>query len=306
VIDAPVQCPACAAAVTMIGPRLFCTNPRCPAQQREKLNWFVGRGQMDIEGLGEAIVDSLIESGRVKVFADIFRLTADDLTGLVRERPGPSGAPADGDAEGPSTAGSAAPAPRKASRIGREYAAKLVAAIDAARGRGLARVLASLGIPQIGVTAARTAAQRYESIDHLLGASEEELRELPDFGEITARSLFSYLHSPAGQETLQQLRDAGVDLTAPRAAAVGGSDSPFSGRTLVLTGTLRNFQRRELSERLIALGARVASSVSKNTNLVIAGESAGSKLEEARRLGIEVWDEARLLETLAQAAQGST
>jgi DNA ligase (NAD+) len=225
---------------------------------------------MDIDGMGEKLIDQLVDTGRVKHFADVFALKREQILELER--------------------------------MGEKSADNLMQAIEEAKGRGLARVLAGLGIRHIGVTAAKTIAAHFPSADALLVASLDELIELPDFGEITAPVLHAYLQSKQGRETFALLEKVGVDLRSAtfrsRAKPQAAEDSPFSGKTIVLTGTLNEFKRQELTERLEALGAKITGSVSKKTDLVIAGEEAGSKLDKARELGVEVWNEARLLKTL--------
>jgi len=300
-IDAPSKCPACSAPTEQDGPKTFCVNPECPAQFREKLKWFVGRGQMDIDGLGEKLVDQLVDAGLVHHFADIFALSRARLLELER--------------------------------MGEKSADNLLAAIEESKSRGLARVLAGLGIPQIGNTAAKTLARHFPDAATLLRATKDEIIELPDFGEITSETLAAFLHSPAGRETFARLAKAGVDLTSatykpstPGSAGVppassplsprergrgegfssGGSDTPggdgpFAGKTIVITGTFDSFEREDLKDRLEALGAKVTGSVSKKTDLVLVGESAGSKLDKARELGVETWDEPTLVKALAAA-----
>jgi DNA ligase (NAD+) len=269
-IEPPHKCPACGAPVEQEGPKLFCTNPECPAQFRERLKWFVGRGQMDIDGMGEKLVDQLVDAGLLTHFADVFLLEREKLIELER--------------------------------MGEKSADNLMAGIAEARTRGLARVLAGLGIRHIGSTAAKTIAAHFKDASALLSAGVDQLLELPDFGEITAPALHAYLQSKQGRDTFHRLGKAGVDLTSrgfrARAESEARVDSPFAGKTVVLTGTLVHFKREQLTERLESLGAKVTGSVSKKTDLVIAGEEAGSKLERARELGIEVWDEKRLLKAL--------
>jgi DNA ligase (NAD+) len=164
----------------------------------------------------------------------------------------------------------------------------------------LARVLAGLGIRHIGTSAAKTIAKQFPDANALLAASLEDLMELHDFGEVTAPVLHAYLASKQGREMFHRLEKVGVDLTSPlyRAQSSKAGGSPFSGKTVVLTGTLGHFKRPELTEKLEELGATVTGSVSKNTDIVIAGDSAGSKLDKAKELGIEVWDEGKLLKAL--------
>jgi DNA ligase (NAD+) len=266
----PEKCPACGGVVEQEGPKLFCTNPECPAQFRERLKWFVGRGQMDIDGMGEKLVDQLVDAGLVKHFADVFLLKREQLLELER--------------------------------MGEKSADNLLAGIDEAKQRGLARVLAGLGIRHIGVTAAKTIASHFPDADALLSASVEQLMDLPDFGEVTAPVLHAYLQSKQGRDAFDRLRDAGLNLQSATYRLPAGTQvakaSAFHGKTVVLTGTLERFQREELAERLESLGARVTGSVSKKTDFVIAGHEAGSKLDKARELGVEVWDEKRLLRAL--------
>ena len=267
-IKPPDKCPKCGGVVEQDGPKLFCMNPECPAQFLEKLQWFVGRGQMDIDGMGEKLVEQLVQAGLVKHFADIFTLKRDQLLELER--------------------------------MGEKSADNLLIAIEEAKSRGLARVLAGLGIRHIGQTAAKTIARHFPDADALLEASVEEIESLPDFGEVTAPALHAYLHSKQGREVFARLKKVGVDLTSPLYAEArkAQAGSPFAGKTIVITGTLGNYERRELTELLESLGAKVTGSVSKKTVLVIAGEEAGSKLDKARELGVEIWDEAKLLKAL--------
>ncbi len=447
-VAAPEQCPACHGAVQREGPKLFCTNPQCPAQFREKLKWFVGRGQMDIDGLGDRLVDQLIDAGLVRSFADVFRLPGkrEALRDALR-RPDVST-----QAQGPE-----------------KLVDNLIASIAEARERGLARVLAGLGIRYLGTTNARLLAAAFPDADALASAGEADiaaalsrsdaaeddaltsivqalkkaahnaceqdlqalfgddmhrtyltllldsyrsqqamqrrvtglfeafptagalldsdyqtlvsalaggakpqaveerlakaldellqepalrrrlstldasdwtydtcatlllqgragaqaieragrlaetfphpgaLREADDEAIIgalrggkIAQGVHGWLQSTVGRETLESLRQAGVSL-AGDPPVDGSRDEQFAGKVVVLTGSLVAFTRSDLTERLEALGARVAGSVSGNTDLVIAGESAGSKLEKARKLGVEVWDEAALLRALGMS-----
>lgn len=264
VIEPPTTCPVCGGAIEPEGPKLYCTNPECTAQFREKLKWFVGRDQMDIDGLGEKLVDQLVDAGLVTHFADLFTLRRDELIALER--------------------------------MGERSADALLVALDAAKSRGLARLLAGLGLRHIGVVAAKTLARHFADAEALLAASAEELEALPDFGAITSASLHAALSSAPIRETFARLAAVGVDLRSPlyQARASADAESPFQGKTIVLTGTLEHWERGELTELLEARGARVAGSVSKKTHLVIAGANAGSKLDKARELGVEVWDEATL------------
>jgi DNA ligase (NAD+) len=273
VVRAPEECPACGGVVEREGPKVFCVNPECPAQFREKLKWFVGRGQMDIDGMGEKLVDQLADAGLVHHFADIFTLQRDQLLSLER--------------------------------MGEKSADNLLAAIEEAKGRGLARVLTGLGIRHIGASAGKTLARHFKDADALLAASVDELKALPDFGEVTAPVLHAYLNSKQGCGMFALLKKVQVNLTSPLYAAKpqasAGATNALLGKTIVLTGTLESFTRPELTEKLESLGAKVTGSVSKSTDIVIAGAEAGSKFDKAKALGVEIWDEQKLLKALESA-----
>jgi DNA ligase (NAD+) len=290
-VEPPAACPSCGEPVTKEGPKLFCTNAACPEQFRERLKWFVGRNQMDIDGLGEKIVDQLLDAGLVRGFADVFRLDPARVAELTSESVTKSGK-------------------RMVRKIGAKTAASIVAGAEQAKGRGMARLLESLGIRHMGTASAKAFARAYPDVEALRAASPEDLMQIHDIGEVTAPSIHADLHSPAMDRTLRELRDAGVSMAsttfrAPDEARDGSpsgtpGDADFAGKTVVLTGELESLDRRTATERLEALGAKVTGSVSKNTHLVIAGPGAGSKLAKATELGIEVWDEARLLRALGE------
>lgn len=286
----PSHCPECRCPTEREGPKVFCINPECPAQIAEKLKWFVGRDQMDIEGMGEKVIDQLFALGRLRHFSDIFTLDLDTLANITHE--------VKQNRRNKETV---------QARLGEKTAQKILDSIEEAKSqRGLRRILAGLGIPQIGAGAAKELARAYPDIEALQNATIEQIDALPDFGEVTARYLHDWLHSPQGRHAIKGLRNAGVRLTSDDyrepSAASASSDSPFAGKTIVLTGTLANYERKQLTEILENLGAKVTSSVSRKTNLVIAGTEAGSKLDKARELGIEVWDESQLVRMLKSVA----
>lgn len=266
-IEPPAVCPACGEVVVQEGPKLFCSNPGCAAQLREKLKWFVGRGQMNIDGFGEKLVDQMVDAGIVRSFADLFALSRDRLLSL--------------------------------DRMGEKSADNLLSAIEHAKARGLGRVLAGLGIRHVGESAAKTLARRFRSAEELLAASEADLAALEDFGPVTAASVYAWLHTAQAKAIFQGLERAGVSLDS-REPAVVASSSPLFGKTVVLTGTLESMDRSTAARHLESLGAKVSGSVSSKTHIVIAGADAGSKLEKARALGIEVWDEAKLLDAVGE------
>jgi DNA ligase (NAD+) len=247
-----------------------CVNPECPAQIREKLIWFAGRRQMDIDGLGEKTIDLIRESGiPLGAFGDVYELRShrEKLLGL--------------------------------DRMGETSVENLLRGVEASKSRPLARVLGSLGIRHIGASNAKLLARRFRTLDDLLEASEEDLTEIEGFGPVRAHTLHEYLRSEAGRRTFRHLREAGLKMANPDYLDTGrDADSRFAGKTIVLTGSLEGFERTSLTEILESLGAKVTGSVSRKTDLVIAGENAGSKLSKANELGVEVWDEARLLEAL--------
>jgi len=247
----------------------YCPNPECPAQFRERLTHFVGRNQMDIDALGEKTIHQLADAGLIQNLGDIFRLREkrDELLALER--------------------------------MAEKKVDNLIQGVEDAKGRGLARVLAGLTIRHVGANGSKIFARSFGDIDALAAADLEQLEALEDVGPITAQSLYDFLRSDAGQHVIDELKQAGVDLTEPQpVAAAANEDSPFTGKTLVFTGTLEHFKRSELKTKLEALGAKVSGSVSAKTDLLIAGESAGSKLTKAESLGVEVWNEAKLLEHL--------
>ncbi|MEM9019562.1 MAG: NAD-dependent DNA ligase LigA [Planctomycetota bacterium] len=244
----------------------YCPNPECPAQFRERLIHFVGRNQMDIDALGEKTLHQLADAGLLNNLGDIFRLKdhREQLLGLER--------------------------------MGEKKVDNLIEGVEQAKTRGLQRVLAGLTIRHIGAGGAKRLAQAFGDIDALLQADEEKIAAVEDIGPITAASVHTFLHNNAGQHVITELREAGVDLSAPQEEVA--RDSPLAGKTIVITGTLEQFGRNELKALLESLGAKVSGSVSKNTDLLIAGEKAGSKLKKAQDLGVAVWDEATLLKSL--------
>ena len=280
-ITAPQECPECHGVVEREGPKIYCVNPECPAQFREKLAWFCGRGQMDIDGLGDKLVEQVITADLVHHFADLYELQVEQLAALTHEVTLPSG--------------KTAHVP-----LGTPNANKVVAGIEQSKGRGLARVLAGLGIRHVGSTSARTLAVHFPDAGALMAATQEQLMELPDFGKITAATLHEHLQSPPARATFALLDAAGVDLTSREYGQAAPATTWFTGKTIVLTGTLKQFPRPALKERLENLGAHVTSAVTGATDLVIAGDKPGSKYNTARDLGVEIWDETMLLKLLSE------
>ena len=289
-IEPPTECPSCGGPIIQEGPKLFCANANCPAQFLERLKWFVGRDQMAIEGLGERLIEQLVEAKIVSHFADLFRLPREAMAKLESESINKSGKVVQ-------------------RRIGEKTVDAIIASANEARGRGLARVLASLGIRHLGTSASKTLARKYSDSDALMAATTQELVALDDIGEITAAALTRDFSDPVMRETFRRLSECGVDMKSKEyrlvsaGSTVADDSDPFRGKTIVLTGTLASFDRRDLTELLEQRGAKISGSVSAKTHILIAGTEAGSKLSRAQELGVEVWDEARLRATLDSSSQ---
>jgi DNA ligase (NAD+) len=255
----PTQCPVCGAPVVRENdaPSPRCTaTATCPAQLQSRIESFAKRERMDIEGLGEKLAEQLVASGLVKTVADLYYLKKEQLMGLER--------------------------------MGELSAQNLLDAIEASKNRGLARLLAGLSIYGVGDAMAALLAQEFPSIDALLAASKEQIAAVKGFGPRRAESVYNFLHGP-GRKIIQDLRDAGVKMTEdvkPKATS-----GPLAGKTVVVTGTLQNYSRKQIEDLIAQYGGKAASSVSKKTDYVIAGDDPGSKLDKARQLGIKVLTE---------------
>jgi DNA ligase (NAD+) len=241
-----------------------CPNLQCPERQWQLLKHFVSRGAMDIDGLGEKQVAQLQQAGLVKTDADFFDLRDEQLVEL----------------EG----------------WGEISAERAVRNIEASKDRGLGRVLFAIGLEEVGEVTGRNLAQRFRGIDALLKATPEEIAETNGVGPKMADRIHEQLADPQMQELIRALQARGVVMEEEGPPP---GEGPLAGKALVLTGALPTFSREEATERVMAAGGRVTSSVSKKTDYVIAGDAAGSKLEKAERLGVPVLDEAGLLELLA-------
>ena len=263
----PTECPECGTAVVKDedGVYIRCPNADCPARCRERLRFFASRGAMDIEGLGDKLVEQLVSTGLVKHYADLYALTPGQLEPLER--------------------------------MGKKSAAALVEQIAASRSRGLVRVLNALGIRHVGPRVAALLCERFPTVEQLQAASADELANVPEIGAVIAASVHEWLTSDYGRRTIDGLRDAGVRLDVPEAERVAGG--PLTGKTLVVTGTLDGFSRQEAEEAIRQAGGRAASSVSKKTDYLVAGVEAGSKLANAKKLGVPVLDEAAFRKLLA-------
>ena len=262
--EIPAQCPVCGAAVVRDedGVALRCTGAECPAQRLRNLTHFVSRNAMDIDGLGPAVINSLIENDLVKNAADLYTLKVEDISPLER--------------------------------MGKKSAANAVAAIEKSKDNDLWRLIAALGIRQVGDKAAKVLASHFGSMDAIVAATEEELTAIDDVGPITAGFIRSWMDSPQSRDLLAHLKEAGVNMV-DRTEKV---DARFAGLTFVLTGALTKFTRDEATEMIELRGGKASGSVSKKTSYVVAGENAGSKLTKAQDLGIPVLTEDEFLQML--------
>ena len=279
--EMPSVCPSCGSPVVRDpGEVAFrCISIDCPAQALERLLHWASRGALDIDGMGEEIVSRLVESGRVADVADYYSLSEEELASLDMGRVKADGEPV---------------------RLGHTVAKKLVAAIEASKGRSFARVLFGLGIRHVGKTTAEAIAAAYPSMDALAAAGEDELAGVYGVGPKVAHGMWLFFRTPDNVSVIERLRAAGVTMADE--AVVPGEEVPqvLAGLTFVLTGTLTHsgMTRDEAGARLKAMGAKVSGSVSKKTSFVVAGENAGSKYDKAVALDVPVLDEAQLLNLL--------
>jgi DNA ligase (NAD+) len=286
----PEACPVCAEQVEVLdeGIELYCPNPACPAQVKERLRWFCHRGQMDIEGVGDKLVDQLVERGMVKTFAELYRLKEEDIANLGSEVV----------QEGKTVKRT----------VGEKVAAKVVANIAASRERGLDRLLGGLGIHHVGTRVAFVLAQNFGSLDALAGASAEELAQVHEIGDVIAESVHDFFSNPAGKRTVAELKKAGVDpkMKVVKKTEEGGlfatpsADHPLAGKTIVVTGTLKKLDRKEIEELIQSLGGKASGSVSKKTSFLVAGENAGTKLDKAKELNVPVKSEDEFLKMIGR------
>ena len=262
----PDRCPVCGSDVDHPEGEAMsrCTNASCPAQVTDRIRHFASRGAMDIEGLGDVLAEQLTSTGIVRDIADLYAL---DGTALER-----------------------------VPRMGEKSVANVLDAIAASKARGLARLLNGLGIRFVGVQTSQILASEFGSMDALASASEEDLRRCDGIGPELAASVTLFFAQDANVKILERLREAGLDMTAPK--RVRATQGPLQGKTLVLTGTLPNLTREEATELIVAAGGKVTGSVSKKTGYVVAGTEAGSKLARAEELGVPVLDEDGLRELL--------
>ena len=262
----PSACPSCEAPTQKLEGEvaLRCVNPECPAQVRGRLEHFASRQCMDIEGLGEAVVDQLVERSLVSTLSDVYRLTFEQLLELEK--------------------------------FAEKSARNLVDAIDRSKRVDLWRLLHGLGIPQVGVSAAKDLAKAFGGMAELRSADLERLIEIDGIGEKTAQGIVTFFENPQNASNLDELYGLGMDPVAPEVPS--GAEAIFDGMTFVITGTLPTMKRDEAKTLIESKGGKVAGSVSKKTTYLLAGESAGSKLTKAEKLGVEVLSEGDLLERI--------
>jgi DNA ligase (NAD+) len=271
----PTVCPECSTPLVKDedGVYIRCPNIDCPAQLRERLRFFASRNAMDIEGLGDKLVDQLVAHKLVTKFGDLYRLTEEQLTGLER--------------------------------MGRKSALNLLEGIEKSKSRGLVRLLNALSIRHVGVRVAQVLGEHFGSMDALRQARLEEINAVPEIGEIIAQSVYNFLHSDYGRETIDDLQQLGLDMTAERRQPVVSS-GPLVGKTVVVTGKLQKYSREEAQALIQQHGGKAGSSVSKKTDFVLAGEDAGSKLDKANQLGIRVLTEEEFDAMLAAGGEQGT
>ena len=267
----PTTCPVCHEKLEHLEEEVAirCLNPKCPAQLTEGLSHFVSRNAMNMSGIGPRVIKQLFEEGLVMDVADLYKLTLDQLLAL--------------------------------DKVQQKSAENILEAIEKSKENSFERLLTGLGIRHVGTKAAKELAQHFKTMTALQEASIEQLLEIDGLGDIIAYSVKTYFEQPSVQELIQELQDSGVNMTY---LGVTKDDSAasghvLSGKTVVLTGTLEQLTRQDAKEQLESLGAKVTGSVSKKTDVVIAGHSAGSKLTKANDLGIEVWSEQQFLDSLA-------
>lgn len=254
----PTHCPECQTELVKDegGVYIRCPNPVCPAKVQERIRFYASRDAMDIEGLGDKLVEQLVASGLVKTYGDLYRLNVESLLNLER--------------------------------MGKKSAEKLLAGVETSKGRGLARLLSALSIRHVGQRVGRLLAQHYGTIEALQAATQEELSEVNEIGPAIAASMFDYLRSDYGLATIADLKQLGLRLDEEKvitAAAVAGA---LAGKSIVVTGTLSKYKRNEIEELITQHGGRAASSISSKTDYLVAGADAGSKLEKAHKLGVKV------------------
>jgi len=259
-ITPPKSCPACETELEFQGIFLRCPNPSCPAQTQRRIQHFAQRGAMDIDGLGESLVEQLVDAKLAKDPADLYDLTLEQLAGLER--------------------------------MAEKSAQNVIEGIAASKKADLWRLIFGLGILHVGAGAARALASHFGSLDKIAESTVEQLCDVRDVGEVVAQSITHWFAQKDNQKEVERLRKAGLNFTAQQ-TAVREANPNFAGKTFVITGTLSE-PREDIKERIIGLGGKVSGSVSKKTDYLVAGDNAGSKLDDAQRLGVKVINEQQL------------
>ena len=264
--ESPEQCPVCGGDVQKDenGVYLRCVNPNCVAQLKERLEYFVGKGQMDIDKLGPAVIEQVVNKGLVNNFADLYKLRFDQVVQLER--------------------------------MADKSAANVMESIEKSKTQPLWRLIAALGIRNVGGQSAQVLADEFGSLDALMDASLEQLTAIDQIGPVMAQSIYDYLNDEQNIEIIKAMLDAGVKPQAPKAKA----SNVLEGMSIVVTGTLKNHTRTQIEQMIKDNGGKTSSSVSKKTAFLIAGENAGSKLEKAQKLDIEILDEDQFLKCIGK------
>ncbi|EOH79559.1 DNA ligase [Enterococcus raffinosus ATCC 49464] len=269
----PTHCPICDSELVHLDEEvaLRCINPKCPAQIKEGLSHFVSRNAMNIDGLGPRVLAQMFDKGLVSDVADLYGLEKDQLLTL--------------------------------DKIKDKSAENILKAIDASRENSVERLIFGLGIRHVGAKAAGILAEHFGSLEAISKASKEEIIDLNTIGETIADSLVTYFENEEVHELMQELAERGVNLEYKgiRASQLAEVESPFKDKTVVLTGKLIDYTREDAKEKIQNLGGKVTGSVSKKTDIVVAGEDAGSKLTKAQNLGIEVWDEKQMIQAIEES-----
>jgi DNA ligase (NAD+) len=260
----PLKCPVCGSAVAKddAGVYVRCTNPDCLGRLKERLKYFAGRDQMDIENLGIALIEQLVDTGLVKDFADLYKLQKDQLAGLER--------------------------------MAEKSAANVIEAIEKSKTQPLWRLIAALGIRHIGGQSAQILAEHFGTLDALMAAGPEQLEAIDQIGPTMAESIYEYFRNSKNRAVIDEMLSAGVRPQQPRAAR----SNKLSGKTIVVTGTLGKFTRSQIEQAVRQAGGKASGSVSSKTDFVLAGENPGSKLDKAKKLGVKVINEKQFIEML--------
>ena len=270
----PTECAACGSALRRDEEEVVwrCENASCPARLRRGLEHFASRSAMNIEGLGESLVDQLIDCGLVRDFGDVYSLDPSQLENLVVT---------------PREPRSERALPRKLGKVGRNVAAQ----IERSKSNDLSRLVYGLGIRHVGEKAAATLARHLRTMDAILDASVEALQTVPDIGPVVAESIRTFADEPRNRAVIRKLAAAGVNMASQQPAPSIAAAGPLAGKTFVLTGTLASLTREAAEESIARLGGKVSGSVSRKTSYLVVGEDAGSKLEKARQLGVPILNE---------------